>query len=147
MEIKLAYITTAKNVVNKNAEFSETLIVRPRGQLDSINPVLILRGHNYAEDFNYAEFVDNNNKSRFYHISEVENIGGDLYRVTFELDVLETFKDVVLNSTAKYRRALKNGDYVASGFDEATTKTIRQIDSDKELPPGETMILTTVGSK
>lgn len=140
MLLKLYETTEAINVINKELAVKKEIDIRLRGQPDLINPSILLRGAEYEGGYNYAMFND-----RFYFVESVELVSGDLFRLTLRLDVLETFKDDIINSNMRYRRNLKTGDYVASGFDEATTTTVKKIDSDKELPEGSTMIMTSVG--
>lgn len=140
MLLKLYETTEAMNVINKELAVKKEIDIRLRGQPDLINPSILLRGAEYEGGYNYAMFND-----RFYFVESVELVSGDLFRLTLRLDVLETFKDDIINSNMRYRRNLKTGDYVASGFDEATTTTVKKINSDKELPEGSTMIMTSVG--
>lgn len=140
MLLKLYETTEAMNVINKELTVKKEIDIRLRGQPDLINPSILLRGAEYEGGYNYAMFND-----RFYFVESVELVSGDLFRLTLLLDVLETFKDDIINSNMRYRRNLKTGDYVASGFDEANTTTVKKINSDKELPEGSTMIMTSVG--
>lgn len=140
MLLKLYETTEAMNVINKELAVKKEIDIRLRGQPDLINPSILLRGAEYEGGYNYAMFND-----RFYFVESVELVSGDLFRLTLRLDVLETFKDDIINSNMRYRRNLKTGDYVASGFDEANTTTVKKINSDKELPEGSTMIMTSVG--
>lgn len=145
MKLLMGVSTDPENVIGKTFTSSHETDIRIRGQVDWISPVLKLRGLEYERDYNYASFTTD--RERFYFVRSVTPVSGNLFEVNLELDVLETYKDEVLSSEARFNRNLQNGDYVSTGFDMATTKTIRQIDSDRELPAGETMILTTVGSK
>lgn len=140
MLLKLYETTEAMNVINKELAVKKEIDIRLRGQPDLINPSILLRGAEYEGGYNYAMFND-----RFYFVESVELVSGDLFRLTLRIDVLETFKEDIINSNMRYRRNLKTGDYVASGFDEATTKTVKKIESDKELPEGSTLVLSTVG--
>ena len=140
MLLKLYETTEAMNVINKELAVKKEIDIRLRGQPDLINPSILLRGAEYEDGYNYAMFND-----RFYFVESVELVSGDLFRLTLRLDVLETYKNDIINSNMRYRRNLKTGDYVASGFDEATTTTVKKINSDKELPAGSTMIMTSVG--
>lgn len=143
MKVTLYNIDTATNVINKTPVAVKEIELRLRGQIDSINPVVVLRGMEFQSDYNYLKM--SGAQERFYFVSEIESLGGDLFQWQLELDVLETFKDDIINSDMRFRRNLKNGDFVATGFDEATTRTVKTIVSDKGLEEGSTMILTAVG--
>lgn len=144
MIIKFALNNDDKNVINKEAVFSLTTDIKIRGDVDLVSPVLIMKGIRYASDYNYCSLVLPD-RERYYFISDVDNIGGDLFRLTLELDPLETYKDFALNSKARFNRNLKTGDFVKSGFEEAATKTISKYASEKGLPDGNTMVLSTLG--
>ncbi|GAB7464195.1 hypothetical protein [Enterobacter hormaechei] len=143
MKVTLYKINEATNVINKNPVAIKEIDIRMRGLIDSINPVIVLRGSEFKTDYNYLKM--SGVQDRFYFVREIESLGGDLFQWRLELDVLETYKNDIINSNMRYRRNLKTGDYVASGFDEATTTTVKKINSDKELPEGSTMIMTSVG--
>lgn len=143
MKLKLCTTTDAENVIGKTVATVKEIDIRPRGLTDLIEPVLTLRGLEFQGDYNYA--VLTLERERFYFIRQVEPLGGDLFRVNLELDTLETYKTEALNSVGRFKRNLKEGDFVSSGFEEAATKTVTAVLSDKEVPAGQTMILTTVG--
>lgn len=136
--------TDPENVVGKTFIKSLELDLRLRGAIDWINPVLRLRGLEFERDYNYASMVTD--RERFYFVRDVKPISGDLFEVSLELDVLETYKTEVISSEARFHRNLQNGDFVSTGFDMATTKTIVAHESDGGLTEGSTMLLTTVGS-
>ena len=144
MNFSMGISADPENVVGK--VFTKTLEVnlRLRGAIDWINPVLRLRGLEFERDYNYASMVAD--RERFYFVRDVKPISGDLFEVSLELDVLETYKAEVISSEARFHRNLQNGDFVSAGFDMATTKTIVAHESDGGLTEGSTMLLTTVGS-
>lgn len=93
----------------------------------------ILLGSNYA-------VIDNN-----YYFLDLENIGGTVYLVTFTLDLLETYKDIVLASdfdiTEKSTIDFNSTVPTSSEIEQKTFK------SDKELEFTNTIILTTTGEE
>lgn len=133
----------SSNVVNKEITVGHEMVLRLRGSIDMLEPELILRGEQFADGFNYAIFELP--EPRYFFIREIESLGGVMFKYHLELDVLETYKKDLLNSNMRFRRNLENGDYVSSGFEEATTKQVKLVESDKELVKGNTMILTTLG--
>lgn len=145
MKIKMCLISDSSNVINKTVEVLKEVNLRLRGSIDLLAPEIILRGGEFESGFNYAIFEMD--KERYFFIREIESLGGVMFKCHLELDVLETYKEDILNSNARYRRNLENGDYVSTGFDVATTKQVSLHNSDKELPKGSTMILSTIGTK
>lgn len=144
MNFSMGISTDPENVVGKVFTKSLEVNLRLRGAIDWINPVLRLRGLEFERDYNYASMVAD--RERFYFVRDVKPISGDLFEVSLELDVLETYKAEVISSEARFHRNLQNGDFVSTGFDMATTKTIVAHESDGGLTAGSTMLLTTVGS-
>lgn len=143
MKVKLCTMGDSSNVVNKEITVGHEMVLRLRGSIDMLEPELILRGEQFADGFNYAIFELP--EPRYFFIREIESLGGVMFKYHLELDVLETYKKDLLNSNMRFRRNLENGDYVSSGFEEATTKQVKLVESDKELVKGNTMILTTLG--
>lgn len=140
MLLKLYDTTEATNVINKSLSVIKQITIRLRGRPDMSAPVIMLKGIEFDHGYNYASLDD-----RYYFVDSVESVGGDVFRLSLSLDPLETFKADILASKARYRRNLKNGDFVSSGIDLATTKTIVSHSSDVTLVKEPTMILTTIG--
>ncbi|WP_457817908.1 hypothetical protein, partial [Staphylococcus aureus] len=102
-----------------------------RGSLDIVTPELILVGSDFENDYNYLII-----NGRNYFVNEIVSLGNNRYKYFLEMDVVETYKDNILNSDSRFRRNLKTGDYVSNGFDESTIKKISLHESDKSLVSG-----------
>lgn len=142
MECKLCVVEDSTNTINKEINIVKSVELKLRGSLDIVTPELILVGSEFESDYNYLII-----NGRNYFINEIVSLGNNRYKYFLEMDVLETYKDNILNSDSRFRRNLKTGDYVSNGFDESTIKKISLHESDKSLVSGSTMILTTIGSK
>ena len=142
MECKLCVVEDSTNTINKEINIVKSVELKLRGSLDIVTPELILVGSEFESDYNYLII-----NGRNYFINEIVSLGNNLYKYFLDMDVLETYKDNILNSDSRFRRNLKTGDYVSNGFDESTIKKISLHESDKSLVSGSTMILTTIGSK
>lgn len=142
MECKLCVVEDSTNTINKEINVVKSIELKLRGSLDIVTPELILVGSEFESDYNYLII-----NGRNYFINEIVSLGNNRYKYFLEMDVLETYKDNILNSDSRFRRNLKTGDYVSNGFDESTIKKISLHESDKSLVSGSTMILTTIGSK
>lgn len=88
---------------------------------------------------NYA-VIDNNK-----YFLNLESIGGTIYLVTFTLDLLETYKDILLSSdfdiTEKSTYDFNSDIPTSSLIEQKTYK------SDKELEYSRTIVLTTIGEE
>lgn len=142
MECKLCVVDDSTNTINKEINIVKSIELKLRGSLDIVTPELILIGSEFESDYNYIII-----NGRNYFVNEIVSLGNNRYKYFLEMDVVETYKDNILNSDSRFRRNLKTGDYVSNGFDESTIKKISLHESDKSLINGSTMILTTIGSK
>ena len=142
MECKLCVVDDSTNTINKEINIVKSIELKLRGSLDIVTPELILIGSEFESDYNYIII-----NGRNYFVNEIVSLGNSRYKYFLEMDVVETYKDNILNSDSRFRRNLKTGDYVSNGFDESTIKKISLHESDKSLINGSTMILTTIGSK
>lgn len=140
MLLKLYDTDDATNVINRVLAVEREVNIRLRGRPDMASPSLTLKGIEYDHGYNYASLDD-----RYYFVDSIELVGGDVFRLQLSLDPLETFKDDILASNARYRRNLQRGDFVSGGIDLATTKTIVSYSSDVTLVKEPTMILSTIG--
>ncbi|MGE9289309.1 hypothetical protein ACQKKL_28520, partial [Escherichia coli] len=141
MECKLCVVEDSTNTINKEINVVKSIELKLRGSLDIVTPELILVGSDFENDYNYLII-----NGRNYFVNEIVSLGNNRYKYFLEMDVVETYKDNILNSDSRFRRNLKTGDYVSNGFDESTIKKISLHESDKSLVSGSTMILTTIGS-
>ena len=108
------------------------------------NPILILSEVNGLDYFecNYCFLSEFN---RYYFIRDIEVMNNKNYRIQLEVDVLESFKEDILNSVAEVRRGIKRGDYYQTN---PKVETLREIDiysSEVALGTKKTTILSTIG--
>lgn len=144
MEVKFYSTKNNINVINKTKSNELVLNLNLRNDIDIIKPILIINGSGLDLDiFNYCEIPY---LKRYYYFSDIEIIGNNLYRISLECDVLETYKHDILKSKTRYYRKIKHGDYIKTSIDFSNIKTIDSYKSSMSMPEGETMILTTIGS-
>lgn len=132
------------NVINKTLENALNIDITVRNNFDVINPELLLSkitGVNF-QDYNYCHIPELN---RYYFITSINAVNGDIYRLECECDVLESYKADILLSNARFTRKIKNGDYVKGNLDFKINADIVKYESDKGFSGGKTLILTTVG--
>ena len=67
-----------------------------------------------------------------------------IVKINCSCDVLETYKEDVLNSDARFYRNIKTGDYVESDLNLSNVHTIEKFNSDVEFKLGSSMVLVTV---
>ena len=144
MELKLYSLNDGDNVINKTMTLKTTMEINLKRDVDISSPVLFLIPNlqNGFDGINYAEIPL---LSRFYFVDNITNISGTLWQLNLSCDVLETYKDDILASKARYSRNIKTGDYYQGQIDASYHTTITKIDSDKGLDNSKDLIMVTIG--
>lgn len=144
MILNLYKTNDSDNVINKTITNKLTISINLKRDVDIISPRLIIRDSASINinAFNYCQIEELN---RFYFIRSINNMGGNLWEVICECDVLETYKSDILASNARYYRNIKTGDYVQGNIDISALKTITKHVSSKGFEDGTAIIMTTIG--
>lgn len=144
MILTLYKTESSPNVIGKDLTDSLTITINLKATTNVIDPQLLLSkrpGINYL-DYNYAH-IDSLN--RYYFIDSVEVLSGNVTRLVLRCDVLETYKDSVLNSNCRYKRKVKEGDYFVEGLNESDKAVITTHLSDVTIQDNvHTNVLTVV---
>ena len=85
------------NTINKALTPLGTLNVALRPEFNVHNPTLKIQMPPNMYGFNYVYIED---FGKYYFVDNVRYIGGQTYLLNLSLDVLQTYKDVILQSTA-----------------------------------------------
>lgn len=85
------------NTINKALTPSGKINVALRPELNVHNPTLKIQIPPDMYGFNYV-YIDEYKK--YYFVDNFRYVGGNTYILTLSLDVLQTYKDVILQSTA-----------------------------------------------
>lgn len=140
MELILYKVGEPK-VINKVMTDAMTVEIRLKGDVDVIQPLIPLaRGEVDYRFYNYAHIPE---LGRYYFITDIEVAGAKIVNLQLECDVIETYKDDILASYAKYKRGIEVGDYTGS-INTTVNKTIEKYSSDVTLSDSS-IILTTIG--
>lgn len=146
MILKLYQVTDGDNVMNKTlSDTPLTLNIRLKRDTDIINPMLILSAIDGVDynNYNYARIEELN---RFYFIDNATNLNNKRWQLNLSCDVIETYKDEILLSRAKFKRSIRAGDYInTADFDTSIIESIEVFKSDIILDGKESVILTTIG--
>lgn len=145
MELNLYKCSDGDNVINKTLTEKLTINITLKRDVNITAPQIILMNDNGAffNQYNYAEIPE---LGRFYFIDSVTSLNNKMESLALRCDVLETYKDDVLASKARFMRGLKTGDYIAANIDYSVIKTITKIESNSGFTGNPTMILTSVGA-
>lgn len=143
MELRLYKTTDDDNVINKDLEFVKAMNINLKDSTDVSNPNLRLKLNiDDVGTFNYAEIETFNRK---YFMRDIQNINNDIWLVRLECDVLETFKDEILNSYGDITKSISSGDYQDVPIRNNVTKEFMKYDSDVELVSKPVKILSAIG--
>lgn len=145
MQVKLYQTQDAANVINKTLTGERIIDVALRRDFNLFSPEVVLKMANAGEAlaFNYAIIHD---LEKRYFVDNVENVGAKRWRYTLSVDVLETYKNDVLNSKARFKRNIKTGDYLDAYIDMNVNKVSSTFESNKGFEGEPSLILTTVGA-
>ena len=138
MQVTFYKTTDNKNVINKVLTNPLTINLNIKEDNPDFAPVLKMvtdvTGYNYC----HIPFFN-----RFYFVDRVER-KGQIILVGLSCDVLETYKDDILASNARFKRNLKNGDYMNFNIENSSLKTVDKVNGTVTLPTEKHYILTTI---
>lgn len=129
----------SQNTINKTLTKTGTKNISLLFSYDYVEFKAYLTGDQILLSSNYA-IIDNK-----HYFLNLENIGGTIYLVSFTLDLLETYKDIILASDFDI---IEKSTYGTSS-DIPTDSEIEQktYKSDRELEFENTIILTSTGKE
>lgn len=140
MKMYLYNINDAENVINKTLVNGLEIDINLKASVDIVNPEIVLNGDFRA--YNYVHLPDLN---RYYFIDRIEQLNLKLVKLNLYCDVLETYKEDILNSNARFRRNIKNGDFENISIDYSNkTTSVKHVSNGTPLE-GETMIIAVLG--
>ena len=140
MKMYLYHVNDAENVINKTLVNGLELDINLKSSVDIVNPEIVLNGD--FRGYNYAHLPDLN---RYYFIDRIEQLNLKLVKLNLSCDVLETYKADILNSNARFKRNIKNGDYQNISIDYSNQTISTNYNSDGVPMDGSTMIISTIG--
>lgn len=140
MKMYLYHVNDAENVINKTLVNGLELDINLKSSVDIVNPEIVLNGD--FRVYNYAHLPDLN---RYYFIDRIEQLNLKLVKLNLSCDVLETYKADILNSNARFKRNIKNGDYQNISIDYSNQTISTNYNSDGLPMDGNTMIISTIG--
>lgn len=143
MIINLCETKDGDNVINKDFKIIKELDINIRNNFNFNSPILIIKiEDNNLLDCNYLTIPDFNLK---YFIREINNKFGRVYELVCELDLLETYKEVIMGSKYEYLRQIKNGDYVNINPDYLIKTVSSKIDCLVNVEQEQSIIISTLG--
>lgn len=91
------------NVLNKSISSTTSATVVFKEDVDLIEPVLILQNNSYIQASNYMQML-----GRYYYITSIECMPGNLLKVKASVDVLMSYRDQIRSNSAIITRNANN---------------------------------------
>ena len=108
MELQIYNNNSNTNVLNKNITLVNTLDFSLKTDNSILHPILILKNYSTG-NYCYIEKF-----KRYYYITDIKLLTGGLYQLQLEVDVLMTYKDVIMTnpiSTSKIVKIVNDIDF------------------------------------
>ena len=138
-QIELFKTDDSQNTINKTLTQPGTKEISLLFYYDSIEFQAYMKSDPILLSSNYAII---NSKNYFINL---DSIGGSIYLVTFTLDLLETYKEIILESEFDISEKSKIG--YSSEIPTSSEIEQKTYKSDKELEFTNTIILTSIGEE
>lgn len=118
MNITLYHSLDNHNVINKRKVMVDSYEINLKKQTNILNPIIPLYIDTELPAVDYAYINDLN---RYYHVINIEPKPNKVYILQLEVDVLETYKEEILNAkkvsyinSVKPNISILKSDYVAT---------------------------------
>jgi len=144
MELILYQTLDDENVINKDLVLKYTISIKLKDNVGIINPVISLNDKN-TMDFNTCNYAYLPDFKRYYFIRSIENVSNYMWNLNLESDVLESFKNDILNSVVEVIRGVKQGEYYSTNTQVETIRDIDIFKSNITLINEKNTILSSIG--
>lgn len=142
--LRLYNTLDSANVINKTLVLKKEYDLTFKEPMSVINPTLTLLIDKTVDvqECNYCYISD---FERYYFIQDIQFVNNDVYKFYLECDVLESFKNDILNSYGEIKKVVSEGDYspITTNVDVRTDNDLYH--SNSSLITEKTMILSTIG--
>lgn len=133
------------NVINKTLELKHEIEINLKGNTDITNPVIPLQE---IEDLNLKEvnYAYLPEFKRYYFIRNISTAPNKIYNLFLDCDVIETYKETILNSEVEITRAIGKDDYRDINPNLEVRKEVDVYESDKGLSTDKfSIVFSTIG--
>lgn len=142
MLIKLYHTNSSSNTLGKELTGETPFSVVLKDTTEVLQPEITLKSETLL-DFNYAYIPD---FDRYYFINNIESVANSLVRILLSVDVIESYKEDILNSWGLISKDKPPNFYVDSGYDSEVKKESTILKSDVVLDPDDrTIVLVSIG--
>lgn len=141
MLMKLYTTKTPNNTIGKILENETEYNIKFKSQADRTKPVVVLMSETMI-DFNYAYIPD---FKRYYFVESIEVTPNKIYNISLRCDVLESFKNDILESSGFVNQQTTPNKYYNSDYQTEIKKEVDVIKSNVTLDTTKSTILVTIG--
>ena len=146
MEIKLYITEDSDTVMNKDLTLIATFDIQMRDTQNVSAPILIL-GEIAGVDLKTVNYAYIDEFKRYYFIRTITVGQNNIYTLAMECDVIETYREDILNSSALISRRVAAGDYGDMAVSSEVRKEVEVFKSTRGFNEDKTIILSTVGTE
>lgn len=138
MLVNFYHTDNPQNTLGKNLTQLTTKDIHLKANTDLINPSLLFKNDNFNKQVNYMKMLDH-----YYFVNLKFIRSNTLVVLNCYLDVLETYKDLILNSQADI---IEKSSISNIKQNDITQETVTKIfKSDTIVPTGSSIIMQTTG--
>lgn len=132
------------NTINKNLTNLEEYDITLKNPENVINPTIMLSHRDkFTQNYAYIPAF-----SRYYFIRDITRVNRDLVQLRLEVDVLETYKEDILNSEGNISRNKDYNRYYDGGdYQNEVRKDHKMYKSDTTMTMEESVVLVTIGGE
>lgn len=142
MELILYKTSSSSNEINKQLTDEISFNIRMKKRTDHLNPNIPINSEIDLMNYNYAYIP---HFDRYYFIDEIIPKPNQIYNLTLKVDVIESFKEDILNSTGRIVVSENLGYANQSLETDVRRKTEKHIGDYSGVPNQENYILITLG--
>lgn len=138
MLINFYHTDNPQNTIGKTLTQLTNKDITLKANTDLINPSLLFKNDNFNKEVNYIKMLD-----RYYFVELKFIRSNTLVILNCNLDVLETYKDLILNSQADI---IEKSSISNVKQNDITQETVTKVfKSDTVVPDGSSIIMQTTG--
>lgn len=101
MELQIYNNNSNTNVVNKNITLVDKVNFNLKSDNSILQPILLIKKYTKGNYCFIKEF------NRYYYISDIKLLKGGLYQLQLEIDVLMSYKDVIMSQPISSSKIVK----------------------------------------
>ncbi len=127
MLMKLYNTRDKDNVIRKRLTDETSYNIKFKDRANVRTPIIILKSDTFIDN-NYAYIPD---FGRYYFIRDIQVFPNKIYQLSLRCDVLESFKQDILNAYATIIRSNNGNNYIDQNYVKEVRKQVSTVDFEK----------------